>query len=346
MAITIKDVAALAGVSPSTVSRVCNDNPSISRETKERVRQAMAQLGYEPSLAPGPAASQSLRMIGIILPPSPRVVYENPFYLEAIRGISQFCNQRQVASTIITGKDDLEVLSAVQTLSRSGQVDGFIMLYSKQDDAIVDFLCEEGILYVLVGKANQFTSQTICIDNDNLLAGREATDYLYNLGHRRIGYLGCENAFLFSADRKSGYQLSLLQHELPLRPDYCVEMEYDPSDPNLPLRTLLSLVDRPTAVVVSDDILAVALERICIQMGLSIPNDLSIVSFNNSLFAQLTSPQLTSVDVNSFQLGFEAASQILNHAENPNLLATKIVVPHSIIARDSCRGLDKPGELA
>ena len=338
MAVTIKDVAALAGVSPSTVSRVCNDNPSISKETKERVRRAMAQLGYEPPLAAAPAdTQQSVRMIGIILPPSRRVAYENPFYLEAIRGISQFCNQRQVVSTIITGQDDQEIISAVRTLIRTEQTEGFVVLYSKQDDPVVDFLCDEGILYVLVGKANQFTSQTICIDNDNLLAGREATDYLYDLGHRRIGYLGCENTFQFSADRKSGYQLSLLQHNLELRPDYCIEMEFDPTDPNQCLRDALMQKDRPTAVVVSDDILAVALERICIQVGLSIPEDLSIISFNNSLFAQLTSPPLTSVDVNSFQLGYEAASQILNHAENPNLLATKIVVPHFIVERGSCR---------
>lgn len=342
MAVTIKDVAALAEVSPSTVSRVCNDNPSISKETKERVRRAMAQLGYEPPMAAASAETQqSVRMIGIILPPSRRVAYENPFYLEAIRGISQFCNQRQVVSTIITGQDDQEIISAVRTLIRTGQIDGFVVLYSKQDDPVVDFLCDEGILYVLVGKADQFSSQTICIDNDNLLAGREATDYLYDLGHRRIGYLGCENTFQFSADRKSGYQLSLLQHGLELRPDYCIEMEFDPNDPNQRLRDALMQEDRPTAVVVSDDILAVALERICIQVGLSIPEDLSIISFNNSLFVQLTSPPLTSVDVNSFQLGYEAASQILNHAENPNLLATKIVVPHYIVERGSCRKCDE-----
>ena len=129
MAVTIKDVAALAEVSPSTVSRVCNDNPSISKETKERVRRAMAQLGYEPPMAAASAETQqSVRMIGIILPPSRRVAYENPFYLEAIRGISQFCNQRQVVSTIITGQDDQEIISAVRTLIRTGQIDGFVVL--------------------------------------------------------------------------------------------------------------------------------------------------------------------------------------------------------------------------
>ena len=89
----------------------------------------------------------------------------------------------------------------------------------------------------------------------------------------------------------------------------------------------------------SDDLLAVALERICIQMGLSIPDDLSIISFNNSFLAQLTTPQLTSVDVNSLQLGYEAASQIANHADNPNLMASKIIVPHRIVERSSCKAV-------
>lgn len=74
-------------------------------------------------------------------------------------------------------------------------------------------------------------------------------------------------------------------------------------------------------------------------MGLSIPDDLSIISFNNSFLAQLTTPQLTSVDVNSLQLGYEAASQIANHADNPNLMASKIIVPHRIVERSSCKAL-------
>lgn len=341
MAITVKDVAALAGVSPSTVSRVCKDNPSISRETRERVRRAMAQLGYEPNFSSPNLTPQRVKLIGIILPPSPQEVYKNPFYLEVIRGISQFCNRRQYANTIITGKDNEEVIQTIRTLSQSGQVDGFILLYSKQDDRIVDFLCEEGLLYVLIGKANQFASQTICIDNDNLMAGREATEYLIQLGHHRIAYLSCEQTFLYSADRKSGYQLAHLQNNLPTTAEYCVEIEQMESEESEQrLQALLNLPQRPTAIVVSDDILAVALERACIRMGLSIPEDISILSFNNSLFAQLTSPQLTSVDVNSFQLGFEAASQLINHVENPNLMATKIIVPHYLVERNSCRNVE------
>ena len=142
---------------------------------------------------------------------------------------------------------------------------------------------------------------------------------------------------MFSADRKSGYQTALLRHNLPLREDYCVEVPSISKDGDILIHRLLGSDDRPTAIMVSDDILAVALERSCIEIGLSIPKDLSIISFNNSLFARLTSPQLTSIDINSCQLGIEAASQMINHIENPNLLATKIIVPHYLIERDSCQ---------
>ena len=336
MAVTIKDVAALAGVSPSTVSRTCKNNPSISEETKERVRKAMAELGYEPNFQASNLASQNSRTIGIILPASAFEVYENSFYLEAIQGISHYCNGRQYMTTIVTGQDEAEILDAVRSMSRSGKVDGFIILYSKKDDPVIDYLFNEGLLYILIGKATQYTNQTIYIDNDNLLAGREAAEYLYQLGHRRIAYLGSDSSLMFSADRKAGYQLALASHQLPVRPEYCVEVKNVSENNEEAIRGLLMQKDRPTAILVSDDILAVSLERVCLENHLAIPEDLSIISFNNSLFARLTSPQLTSIDIGAGQLGSEAASQIINHIENPNLLATKIIVPHHLIERDSC----------
>ena len=336
MAVTIKDVAALAGVSPSTVSRTCKNNPSISEETKERVRKAMAELGYEPTFQASNLASQNSRTIGIILPASAKEVYENSFYLEAIQGISHYCNGRQYMTTIVTGQDEAEILNAVRSMSRSGKVDGFIILYSKKEDPVIDYLFNEVLLYILIGKATQYTNQTIYIDNDNLLAGREATEYLYQLGHRRIAYLGSDSSLMFSADRKAGYQLALASHQLPVRPEYCVEVKNVSENNEEAIRGLLMQKDRPTAILVSDDILAVSLERVCLENHLAIPEDLSIISFNNSLFARLTSPQLTSIDIGAGQLGSEAASQIINHIENPNLLATKIIVPHHLIERDSC----------
>lgn len=339
MAVTIKDVALLAGVSPSTVSRTCKNNPSISEETKERVRQAMLELGYEPNFQASNLASQNSRTIGIILPPSPKETFENAFFLEAIRGISSFCNEKQYINTVITGNTENELLSVIKSMTKSGQVDGFIVLYSKTDDPVIQYLYNEGLLYVLIGKANQNTNQTIYVDNDNLLAGLDATNHLIQLGHQKIAYLGGDNSATFSADRRAGYQLALTQQGLPIRPEYCIELPIKAKEQIAVMTELLKSSDRPTAVVVCDDILALTLERICRELKLSLPEDLSIVSFNNSLVARLTTPQLTSVDINSFQLGIEAASQMINHIENPNLMATKIIVPHHLVERESCRQL-------
>ena len=337
MAVTIKDVAALAGVSPSTVSRTCKNNPSISEETKERVRKAMAELGYEPNFQASNLVSNISRTIGIILPPSQRETYEKSVYLRMIRGISQFCNQRQYISTIITGEDEQEMIQAIQTMNRSGKVDGYIVLFSRQIDPIIDYLCEEGALYVLIGKANQFINQTICIDNDNLLAGQDATEYLIRLGHEKIAFVGSNRNLICSNDRRNGYHLALMQHNIPIHPEYGIELFSLTGNTFEPIQELMKLPEPPTAVVVSDDILAVIVQYVCLGLGLSIPEDISIVSFNNTLFSHLNTPQLTTIDVNSFQLGIEAASQIINHIENPNLMATKIIVPHYLVERQSCK---------
>lgn len=339
MSITIKDVAKLAGVSPSTVSRTCTNHPSISKQTKAKVRKAMQELGYEPNFQASNLATRNSRTIGIILPDSESEVYQNSFYLEAIRGIGQFCNQKQYMNTLITGSSEKEVLQVIKTMLNSGRVDGFIALYSKRDDEVLDYLYDNGITYVLVGKATFNPNQVIYIDNDNIQAAKEATDYLIQLGHEKIAFLGTDNSSMFIQDRKNGYMMSLMDHNIPVHPEYFLEQDFlkDETGSSLDrLRDLLLSDSAPTAILVSDDILAVALEKVLIELGIRVPEQLSIISFNNSLFAQLTNPPLTSVDINSYQLGIEAASQIINHIENPNLLATKIIVPHRIIERNSC----------
>lgn len=339
MSVTLKDVAALAGVSPSTASRVCKNNPSISRETKEKVRRAMEELGYEPNLQNAGADAANNKTIGIILPPSPKESFENAFHLEVIRGVSQFCGKHHYMNTVITGEDEAEILNVLSDIVKNERADGFIVTYSKQDDPIIEYLYNEGLLYVVIGKAHRFANQTVYVDNDNVLAAQEATEYLLALGHTNIAYLGSSNKLMFSADRKSGYQLALLQHGMTAHAENMIELPDTPETYSAAVHALLERENRPTAILVSDDIFAVALERVCIEMGISIPQDLSIMSFNNSLFARLTSPQLTSIDINSVQLGIEAASQVINHIENPNLLATKIIVPHKLIERQSCAKL-------
>ena len=337
MAVTIRDVAALAGVSPSTVSRTCKNNPSISEETKEKVRAAMVKLGYEPNFQASNLASKNSRTIGIILPASERSMYVNSFFLEMIRGITMYCNSRQYITTIIADETEEDALQTVHSMIRNGLVDSFILLYSKQKDPIIDFLHSKGILYTLIGKAYQFANQTIYVDTDNIQAGKDATEYLIQLGHTRIGFIGYEKPLLFSSDRRYGYELAHLEYGLPINPDYHIIVEHSPNQLPKTLSKLLNCPNHPTAFVVADDFLGVSLEHYCQQIGMVVPEDISIISFNNSLFAQLALPPITSVDINSIQLGMEAATQIINHAENPSLAATKIIIPHQIVEWASCK---------
>lgn len=335
MAITIKDVAALAGVSPSTVSRTCKNHPAISEQTKKKVREAMEQLGYEPNFQASSLANQCSRTIGIILPPSKQETYQNAFFLEVIHGISRYCNQKQYMNTVITGENEEEILDTVRMMVRNGMAESFIMLYSRESDPVTEYLYEEGLLYALIGKAYKNANQTIYVDNDNVLAAREAAGYLIRLGHERIAFLSGDSSLLVHGDRKVGYQLSLAEHGLPFCESLCVEVPHIREESLKAIDALLEGENRPTAALVSDDILAVALERACISRGLSIPEDLSVISFNNSLLAEFTVPPLTSVDINPAQLGREAAAQIISHMESPELMATKIIVPHHIEERES-----------
>ena len=127
----------------------------------------------------------------------------------------------------------------------------------------------------------------------------------------------------------------MVLHGLTPRPEDCIEMEHIHSD-DTALRQLLRRKDRPTAFIVSDDLLGLVLERACAAIGLSIPQDVSIIAFNNSFFSHLASPRLTTVDINAYQLGQEAASQIIGYLENPNLRTTRVIVPHKILERCSC----------
>ena len=333
---TISDVARLAGVSPSTVSRTCSDHPSISRQTKEKVRRAMVQLGYEPNFQATSLATQNSRTFGILLPPLEYEAYQKNFYLEAIRGIGLFCNQKQYTNTILTGQSDEELLQSVQSMVKSGRVEGFILLYAREDDPILAYLQAEGVLYVLIGQSKKDLEDTIYVNNDNIQACRELTSMLIEMGHRRIAYISDEWQHNYAQDRKSGYLLAMTEHQLPIRPEYILESSGLPEENDGKLTALFSLPQRPTAIVASDDVLAMALERVVLSLGLRIPQDLSIAAFNDSLFSRLACPQLTSVNINAQQLGIEAASQIINHIENPDLLAAKIIVPHRSIRRASC----------
>ena len=330
MAVTINDVAKLAGVSPSTVSRTCKNHYSISEKTKEKVRKAMEELGYEYSIQ----SHSKVHSIGIIFPKYHKETgFENPFYLEAIRGITSHCNQHNCIVTIISGNNTAELMKSLHM----SKADGFIFLYSNLDDALINFMYKEHLIFVLIGKATQSINETIYVDNDNVQAAKECCEYLMELGHNKIGYIGTDQNKVFSIDRFTGYKLSLLEHDIPFQEKYTISFTNDDRENEVKLKRLLIQPDRPTAFLVCDDYFALSVEKYISDIRLKVPNDISLIAFNNSILSKMMHPQLTSIDVNAYQLGIEATSQLIKHIENPELSPTKIIVPYKLIKRSSCK---------
>lgn len=338
MGVTIKDVAALAGVSPSTVSRTCNNSSLISAKTKEKVRKAMDELGYDgPAIETIQEGEASKGALGVILPSYNDDSYESPFHLDVIRGISKACNMHRYTTCILSAKSEQELLQAIDQLRKSTKNVSFILLYSQEYDTIADFLYDEGLNFVLLGAPLQHDSEIISVDNDNFAAGFDACQYLIDCGHTRIGYVGTDPSLAFSARRRQGYQMAMLENHLDLNPAYC--MDYEISSPYFreAIEKMLSHEDHPSALLVVDDIYALAVTQICNELHLKIPEDISIIAFNDSIFTRLSVPPTTCIDIHGRQLGLEAAVQAINHLESPELTSSKVIIPYQIIERDSVK---------
>ncbi len=344
MSVTIRDVAQLAGVSASTVSRTIRNNPAISAATKAKVRAAIEQLGYECPMPEDDADAQAAAPleVGIIFPPSHTDTYNNPFFLEVIQGISEFCNENGAIPILMTGKNDADVIDQITRTHPTSRIAAYIVLFSRVGDPIVSALYDQGCEYVLLGTPMQYANETVSVDNDNISAGMAAANYLYALGHRRFCFIGSPFTNLFSASRKNGVILALSDHGITPDQIQIVEMEHGSLDGLEKIRQILAMDDdkRPTAFVTSDDLHALALRQLGVEASLFIPTDFSIVSFNNSVFARLISPQLTSIDVHPAQLGREAANQAISRARVPSSMASKTLVPFSLVERDSCREIE------
>jgi DNA-binding LacI/PurR family transcriptional regulator len=211
-----------------------------------------------------------------------------------------------------------------------------ILLYSHKNDPVTEDLISSGVPFILVGKPASEEGDQSFIDNDNIAAAREAAAYLAGLGHTKIGFLSNRSEEQFNADRKAGYLLALAEHALPIRPEWILESDGTKERTEELLGQFLSLPELPSALLAVDDLLAVLTMRQVLAKGLRIPEDLSIVSFNDSLLSRITLPALTSVDVQAERLGVEAAAQLLMRLDHPDLPANKVIVPHRLVIRESC----------
>lgn len=333
---TIKDVAKLANVSPSTVSRVIANNPKISLKTKEVVREAMSELGYHPNYTARSLVSRNTQTIGLVMPSSGDKVFQNPFFPEVIRGISTKSHDKNYGIYMTTGNSEDEIMQGVYDIVQGRRVDGLILLASKVKDPMLDYLLEKDFPFTLIGKPDGDESNITFVDNDNVKAAYEATMHLIHLGHKRIAFVGGGMELVVTVDRMNGYIEALKDAGIKRKDEYIVHHEFLREGGRDAVHELMSLDEPPTGLVVTDDIMAFGIVNTLEQIGKKVKEDISVVSFNNVIFSELANPSLTSVDINIFKLGHEAAQCLFDHIEQPNLLPRRITIPHQLVVRNSC----------
>ncbi|GGH80097.1 DNA-binding LacI/PurR family transcriptional regulator [Pullulanibacillus pueri] len=335
MAITIKDVAKQAGVAPSTVSRVISDSPRISMKTKRKVRKVMEELGFHINHNARNLVQQKTRNIGIVMKNSSSESLHDPFFPEVLRGISAWCNKEDFSISLTTGETEETIFKDVVKMVQGKQVDGIIVLYSKKDDKVVPYLSKSGIPFVVIGRPFDTGYEMMYVDNDNVLAAKSATEYLIKLGHKNIGYIGGELDFEVAKFRLQGFKEAMLLHHLSISESKIKNPEMSRMDEAV--KELMDSDSPPTALLVIDDLSALSVLSVLKERNIKVPEEVSIVSFNNTIISKITSPALTSVDTQIFQLGFESARCLIEEINEPSQIKKSVIIPTIFVERESTK---------
>ncbi|KGX92712.1 LacI family transcription regulator [Pontibacillus halophilus JSM 076056 = DSM 19796] len=345
MAITIKDVAKAAQVAPSTVSRVAADHPSISYETKKRVRKIMEEMGYHPNVNARSLANQSTQAIGIVMKSSADKALQNPFFPEVLRGISSVAHEQDYSLYVSTGETEAEVYESVQRMVFGKRVDGLILLYSQIDDRVTKFLLEQDFCFVLVGKPYEHADRITHVDNDNFTASYDITWELIHKGHEHIAFIGGDSNLVVTLNRLRGYEEALAKAGLPIRDDYHIHAELLKSGGREAVHQLFQLDEPPSGLVIADDLMSIGVITMLEEKGIKVPEDVSIVSFNNLYMSEISRPPLTTVDIQIYELGYQAAKCLIDKVNNKQEPSKRVIVPYEVVHRQSSRERRKPLHL-
>ncbi|MEK4517440.1 LacI family DNA-binding transcriptional regulator [Paenibacillus sp. FSL H8-0122] len=337
MTVTIKDVAKKAGVSPSTVSRVLSGHPRISLETSRKVKVIMEEMGYTPNMMAKSLVSKTTNSICIILPKPAEELFSNLFFMELIRGIVTQSSRSGYDVLISSGANEKEELEAVSRLLKGRRVDGVILLYSRKDDAVIDFLQSGGYPFVLVGRSDRY-EDILSVDNDNIMAAYDATNHLISMGHERIGFVSGPPNLIVSSDRLEGYRKAMQGKGLTMKEEWIVEGEFLQDSGYRAMSFFMNLPNRPTALVAVDDMVSFGVLRGLNELKYKVPEDLAIVSFNNIPLSELSSPPISSIDIGIYHLGYTASQVLIQNIQKPDNqdgYTNRFVIPHRLIVRES-----------
>lgn len=334
---TIREVAQKAGVSYATVSHVINNTRFVSEETRARVQEAMAELNYRPNAVARSLRSGKTNTIGLILPDS-----SNPYFAEIGRAIEEeaFGLGYSIILCNMELDPDREILYIDVLLKK--QVDGIIFVATGDYLPHLALLREQNIPVVMIDR--HLPDQEVdTVSTDNYQGGCLATQHLLSLGHRRIACItGPSSQITPSGNRLKGYRQALEDARVDYDEQIVCLGDFHPRSGFEITQKLFQLPQPPTAIFACNDLMALGALRAANQAGLRVPQELSIVGFDNIDLANFINPPLTTVSQEQEHLGIWATRTLVRRITDRQIPYVQEVLPTRLVVRESSAPVHKP----
>jgi LacI family transcriptional regulator len=326
--VTIEEVARVAGVSRSTVSRVVNGSTAVSPEALGAVRHAIDSLNYVPNRAARSLASSRTLAVAVIVPEDVHRFFGDPFFASIVAGINATIAASDYVLTLAIASNDPD--DKMIGYVRSGAVDGAIIVSHHSGDTFVDRIAAS-VPVVYGGRPAALTPDTYFVDVDNVRGARDAVEYLIGQGHRRIATITGPLTMAPSTDRLDGYRQALAASGL--KPGAIADGDFTAEGGATAMRSILAQ-GRPDAVFVASDLMARGALGVLESAGLRVPADVAIVGYDDSLLATSVAPMLTTMRQPSFDQGRRMAQVLLDLLEG-DAPPHATLMPTELIVRDS-----------
>ncbi len=331
---TIKDVARQAGLSITTVSRALNDYADVSEATRTRVRAVARDLDYHPSAVARSLQRSRTNAIGLAIPAVLHRCYD-AFWLEFIGGVASVCAVRgkDLVVSLAAEEGCEDVQHSYQRLVRERRVDGMLVCDVRCDDERIRYLQRQQLPFVAFGRTVERQDYAF-VDIDSTLGAVQAVRCLVALGHRRIAYLGVDPTFGFSHYRYAGYHRALVEAGIALD-ETLVHHALRETDALDAVTVLLARRDRPTAIFTAADFLALNVLRAARACDLRVPDDLSVLTFDDNILVEHAQPPLTAMGQENRRLGEESAALLLDRIQTPDAPVVQRLLTPSLTVRAS-----------
>lgn len=329
--VTIKDVAKEAGVATSTVSRVLSNNPKISEETKVKVNEAIKKLNYKPNAIARSLANNKTKILGVVLPSEADDLLTNPFFINAMKGMSIYAQNKNYYITYVFAKDGKNEFESIKEITNTNLIEGIILLRVNEKDESIKFLNTIGFPFVAIGRPEK-TEDVLWVDNDNFQAMYNVVNRLIQKGHKKIGFIGAIKTLNMSKDRLKGYKMALEVNGLNYDEELVIHKQLFKENTGYAGAEELLSKHEVTAIVTTDDLLAFGVSQLLNEKRLE---KISLVGFNNIQLSKYQTPPLASVDINADELGYYAAKLLIEKLENEEIVNTHYIVNTEFIERES-----------